>query len=275
MPMKPVFLTLLSICLMSTAYSSTPSKILTSEQLKAIEEQVDRELKSEKLDDTKRLAANLLAGREFYQYRFFDKSKKYYEAAIALPVNGNKTEAYINLMAIAVTAKKKQELKVQYDLAQDYFKKNQNLNTDEVKYYLAAIESHLTGKSSSPVKGFYGPFAKESSLVELFKNKKYSDVLVAINPEALESDEQITLETIIYDSANVALNKKSVKKMYCMPEYKKYPNAYTYGVLLCGLLNDYVETSKFNAERLKRAETYFSKDNTDKAYLFEVVKEIK
>lgn len=275
MSMKPVFLTLILCLSMHSNHATAQSKLVTSEQLKSIEEQVDLQLSSASLDNDKKLLANLLAGREFYQYRFYDKSKKYYTVASALPANGNKTEAYINLMAISVATKNKQELRVNFDQAQNYFNKNIQLKTEEVKYYLNAIETYLTGKSTTVVKGFYGPFAQEGALVELMKNKKYAEVLASINPEALESDDQISLETIIYDVANVALNKKSVKKMYCTPEFKKYPNAYTYGVLVCGLLSDYLEVSKFNAERFKRAESYFSKDNVEKSYLFEAVKEIK
>lgn len=275
MRMKSLVLSLFFICTAGHTQSELQSKLITPEQLKVIEEQVDNELQSSKLDNKKKLIANLLAGREFYQYRFFDKSKKYYQAAIDLNTDENKTEAYINLMAISIVEKDKTQLRAFYNQAVEYFKAHSNFHSEDIKYYLNSIDGYLTGKNTETVKGFYGQFNQESNLVELVKSKKYSEAMAMINPVSLKGNDNLNLEVIIYDSLNVVLNKKSVKKLNCTDEYKKYPNAYTYSTLICGLLNDYVVQSKFNPKRLKRAENYFSKDNIDKAYLLEVVKEIK
>lgn len=272
--MKILFLSFLFICATGTAHSSTQSKLITPEQLKAIEEQVDRELSSSKIDNKKRLIANLLAGREFYQYRFFDKSKKYYQAAKSVDTNENKTEAYINLMAISLVSKDKKELKEAYDEAVKYFKENSKYNSDDIKYYMTSIESYLSGKNTNAVKGFYGQFVKEENLVDLVKAKKYAEAMSILNPEKI-GEGDITLEVIIYDTLNVALNKKNVKKLFCERELIKYPNAYSYSTLTCGLLSDYLKTSKFNSERLKRAESYFSEIDSGKSYLLEAVKGIK
>lgn len=273
--MKTLFLITFFACSAGFANAAIQSKILTSEQLKTLEEQVDTELQSAKHDDRKKLIASLLAGREFYQYRFFDKSKKYYESAIKLNVADDKTEAYINLMAIAVVLKDKKSLQKAYDQAIVYYQNNPSYKSQEVQYYLNSIDNYLTGKDTNPVKGFLGQFSSEANLVELVKNKQYEEVLSKLNPEALGTEGNMNLETIIYDSVNVALNKKNVKELHCLPQFKKYPKAYTYSVLICGLLNDYLANSKFNPERLKRAESYFNEMDKEKSYLLEVVKEIK
>lgn len=275
MRMKSLFLSLFFICTAGHAHSGLQSKLITPEQLKIIEEQVDRELQSNKLDNKKKLIASLLAGREFYQYRFFNKSKKYYQQAIDLKTEDNKTEAYINLMAISIVEKNKSQLSDYYNKAVAYFKAHPSFHSEEIKYYLTSIDSYLTGKNSESVKGFYGQFNQESNLVDLVKSKKYSEAMAMINPASLKGNDNLNLEVIIYDTLNVALNKKAVKELNCTAEYKKYPDAYTYSTLICGLLNDYIDLSKFNSDRLKRAENYFSHDNTEKAYLLEVVKEIK
>lgn len=273
MRMKSLFLSLFFICTTGHAQSGLQSKLITPEQLKAIEEQVDSELLSNKLDNKKKLIANLLAGREFYQYRFFDKSKKYYQSAKSIEVQENKSEAYINLMAIALLSKDKKELQTAYAEAVQYFKKNPDYSSESTQYYLQAIEGHLTGKSKKAVKGFYGQFVSEANLIELVKSKQYAEALSKLNPERMGGVDNTNLETIIYDLLNVKLNKK--KALACSDEYKKYPNAYTYSILICGLLNDYVNTSKLNPERLKRAEKYFAEEAPDKSYMLEVVKEMK
>lgn len=272
--MKTLFLSFLFICATGTAHSATQSKLITQKELKAIEEQVDRELLSSNIDNKKKLIANLLAGREFYQYRFFDKSKKYYLSATNIDTSENKTEAYINLMAIALISKDKKELKNSYNEATKYFNNNPNYNSEDIKYYLTSIESYLSGKNTNAVTGFYGQFVKEENLVDLVKAKKYAEALSMLNPEKI-GEGDITIEVIIYDSLNVALNKKNVKTLFCEKEFKKYPNAYTYSTLTCGLLSDYLKKSKFDPERLKRAESYFAEMDSEKSYLLEVVKEIK
>lgn len=273
--MKTLFFIALFSISASFAESATQSKLLTSDQLKTLEEQVDKELESSKLDDKKKLIANLLAGREFYQYRFYDKSKKYYESAIKIDVAENKTEAYINLMALAVVLKDKNSLQKAFDQATLYFQKNPAYKSEDVQYYLNSIENYLTGKNKNEVRGFFGQFSSEANLVELVKSKQYKEVLTKLNPEALGAEGSMNLETIIFDSVNVALNKKNVKSLYCTPQYKKYPKAYTYSILICGLLTDYLEKSKFDPARLKRAESYFNEMDKEKSYLLEVVKEIK
>jgi hypothetical protein len=273
MRMKSLFFSFLLICTSGNAQSRIHSKLITQEQLEIIEKQIDSELQSKKLDRKKKLIANLLAGREFYQYRFFDKSKKYYQSAITIEIQENKSEAYINLMAIALLSKNKKELQQAYTQALDYYKKNPKYSTESIQYYLQAIQGHLTGKTKEAIKGFYGQFVSESILIELVKNKQYSEALSKLNPERMGGTENTNLETIIYDLLNVKINK--AKTLSCNDEYEKYPNAYTYSILVCGLLNDHIKDAKLDPEKLKRAEKYFSEEAQDKAYLLEVLKELK
>ena len=109
----------------------------------------------------------------------------------------------------------------------------------------------------------------------MIKNKKYSEALNTIKPEALDSKGINSLEIMSYDVLNVVKNKKGVKSLYCTKEFVKYPEAYTYSVLLCGLLNDYLSKNQFDEKRLKRAESYFSQLDKEKSYLLDVVKEIQ
>lgn len=265
------FLFLLPMVL-TTAFAAPQSKVISSKDLEKIETEVQSKLQSSLIDDKKKFFVNLLAGRELYQYRFYDKSKKYYQDAIKLNVKENKAEAYINLIAIALNGKDQAELKSGYEAAQKYFADNSKYKTQDIEYYLSAIEKRLSGKGEVP--GFYGYFAEESNLIELIKNKEFEKGLSVINPDALKQS-QDSFNIIAYDTLNVAVNKKNVKELYCAPEYKKYPNAYTYSIILCGLLSDYLKQGKFDEKKLARAQTYFKEENQEKKYLLEAVEGIK
>ncbi|AUN97891.1 hypothetical protein DOM21_11825 [Bacteriovorax stolpii] len=265
------FLLLLPMVL-STAFAAPQSKVISTKDLEKIETEVQSKLQSSLVDDKKKFFVNLLAGRELYQYRFYDKSKKYYQDAIKLNVKENKAEAYINLMAIALNDKDQAELKAGYEAAKKYFADNSKYKTQDIEYYLSAIEKSLSGKGEVP--GFYGYFAEESNLIELIKNKEFEKGLSAINPDAIKQS-QDSFNIIAYDTLNVAVNKKNVKELYCAPEYKKYPNAYTYSIILCGLLSDYLKQGKFDQKKLARAQTYFKEENQEKKYLLEAVEGIK
>ncbi len=264
--------TIFLILFSSSVLALEDSKIISAKDLEKIETEVQSKLQSSLVDDSKKFYINLLAGRELYQYRFYDKAKTYYQNAINLNVKENKSEAYINLMAIAAIKENKNELKGHYEAAKKYFDEHHEFKTKAVEYYLSTVEKNITGKGE--VSGFYGYFSEESNLTELVKNKEYEKALGRLNPKALK-DGQNSFNAIVYDTLNVNVNKKNVKELYCMPEYKKFPNAYTYSTLLCGLLNDYLANGKFDQKRFKRAQTYFTEDNQEKKYLFEAVEGIR
>ena len=138
----------------STTFSinaNAQSAVVSAKEVSALEESIDKELKSSKLDNKKKLIATLLAGREFYQYRFYDKSKKYYHLAIAIDTKENKSEAYINLIAIALLSKDKKDIQKSHDGAKKYFNDNKKYNSEEIGYYLSSIEGFISGKNKNNV----------------------------------------------------------------------------------------------------------------------------
>lgn len=271
--MKQFTIHLLFLFIFSTnAFAQDSSKIISSKDLEQIETEVQDKLQSKLINDSKKFYINLLAGRELYQYRFYDKAKKYYEEAIKLNVDENKSEAYINLMAISAINENKDELKDNYEAAQKYFNQKSGFKTKDIQYYLSAVEKSLTGKGV--VLGFYSHFSQESNLIELIKNKEYEKGLSLLNPEAFKESKN-SFNTIVYDILNVNVNKKKVKALYCAPEYKKFPTAYTYSTLLCGLLSDYLTHGKIDEKKYKRAQKYFAEENQEKKYLLEALEGIR
>jgi hypothetical protein len=271
---------LVLICLLFTqstmVYSQTDSKIITPTEMKQIEERVQKELASKNLDQKKKFYLNLLAGRELYQYRFYDKAKIYYQNAIKMNIKEDKTEAFINLIAIAIIKKDKPKVQLAYDQAKNYFIEYPKFKNQEIDYYLKSIDKYLPFKNEidpKEITGFYGRFAHEENLINLLKNKEYQKAFSNLNPNAMinaEDDFNIT----VFDSLNVLLNKKSVNALFCNKQFKKYPTSYAYNIIICGLLNDYLHNGKFDSKHLKRAEKYFKNEDIEKYYLLTMIKEI-
>lgn len=256
-----------------SVFSQDDSKIISPKEIALIESRVQSELSSKKLSNEKKFLLNTLAGRELYQFRFYKRAQKYYEDALNVKTKENKTEPLVNLMAIAINLNDKTLVETQYKKALDYFDKNKSYKTSEVDYYLKSIAAYLNNKEIKKVEGFYGAFAHEENLINLIKNKEYLKAFSALNPEAVKKSTN-NFNIIVYDSLNTLINKNKVTELHCSKDYQLYPKAYTYSVILCGLLTDYKSTTQFSPEKLKRAEIYFSTDNPEKMYLLEMVKEI-
>lgn len=252
------------------------SKIISDKDVKIIEEQVEKELNNPKNDSAKKFQLNMLTAREAYQFRFYDKSFHYYSNAIAMDVDADKTEAYINRIAISILANDKKRITENYDDAKKYFSKNQKYKTQSVDYYLATIEKSLSLDPSigpRPV-GYLGAYAQDENFTNLLKNKQYQKAFSLIDSEKIKKSKS-TLQVTSFDTLNVLLNKKNVKELYCNKDFKKFPDDYSYGILVCRLLNDYLKDGKFSAKNMKRAETYFKAEDPGKQYLLDMIKEIK
>lgn len=274
--MKHIFYLFLIVFSLKTHSQLGPEKIqsqiISPKELEMIETEVTQKLKFNQLDDSKKFLINILAGRELYQYRFYDKAKIYYQSALQLDVPDNKSEAYINLMAISIVEGNKAKLKDIYEQAKKYYSQNASYKGKEITYYLKTIESYLTGKGI--IDGYYGQFAEETNVINLIKNKEYLKALANLNPKGIKKSKN-NFNIIVYDALNVAVNKKKVKELNCLEDLIKYPKAYTYSTLLCGLLSDYLSAGSFDEKRLKRARTYFAEENQDKKYLFDMVEELR
>ncbi len=272
--MKKLYFIVLICLVPHFAFSELKSKVLSDKELKMIEDRVQTELKGKNLDDKKKFFLNLRAGRDLYQFHYYDKAETYYRNAINSSVDENKSEAYINIIAIGINQENKDKVKKSFDEAREYFSHNPKYKTNDVDYYMKAIEAYLPGKNKAPteLKGFYGRFAREENLENLLKDKEYAKAFSLINPEGLKNSTS-DFHIIVYDSLNVYLNKKNVHELYCDKQYKEYPKSFAASIVTCALLNDYLKDGKFNEAHLKRAQSYFAA-NKEKNYLFEMVKEI-
>lgn len=250
------------------------SKILSPAEFKMVEDRIEKELANPKLDSATKFIINMKVGAEAYQYRFFDKAFRYYSNAIALKVENDKAEAYINRVAIAIVSEDKRKIRDNLNEAISYFEENKKFKTTEVELYLDSVKKSMSSEPQKAVSGFYGAYVREENLKNLLKDKKYQKAFSLFSEDGIKKSED-SFNVVVYDTLNILLNKKSVKHLYCDKEYKENLHAYVNSVLICGLLNDYLESGKFSDKKMKKAERYFLKTDAKNNFLLDMVKDIK
>jgi hypothetical protein len=276
--MSKLFCLYIILIFNNSVFAQNDSNLFSDKELKILEETVAKKLSDPKITTKQKFYVYLRVARELYQYRFYDKSKSYYQEAIKISTEENKSEAYINIITIDVLKKDKALVKSDYEIAKKYYEVNPKLKNKEIEYFFKSLELYLpsSGKVADKdlVNGFYGTFSSEENLINLLKQKDYDQAFSLISPKNLDNSSN-DFNIIVYDLLNVFHNKKNVKKLYCDKQFNQYPNSFAYSTILCGLLNDYIKSSDFTASRIKMADIYFKKENTEKQYLYDLALEIK
>jgi hypothetical protein len=270
--MNKIFGLILLVLLFAT---NALGQIVSDKELKIIQDKVDEELKKENITDDQKLLLQITAAKEAFQFHFYDVANRYYQMAIENKSKENKTEAYINRLAISLKEKKQDKVKSQFEELKSYLANNSSYKTKEIEYYIKTLDAAFShNESPENIPGFYGMYATEAQFKNLIADKKYDKALAFVNPNGLKKTSD-SFNIISYDILNVLVNRKNVKGLYCSDELKKYPDAYAYSTLLCHLLSDYMKGGKMQKANLARAEKYFKSNSAEVRFLFEAVKEIK
>lgn len=212
----------------------------------------------------------LLAGRETLTLGADEYSKKYFTKALEMNVTANKTEAYVDLIALAHRNKNEAEKK---KLIQDfsiYFEKNPQHLNPQMKSYLEYLKS---GRPDASLEPYFGYYTSMIDLENLIKKKSYLEAYLMMNPKGLKGAD-IGLKTT-YDLLNVLVNKKKTKKFLCMDTYKKFPNAFSYSVKICGAIEQYMKEGKVASTRIDDLKKYFEKNHQDKSFLLSALEDLK
>lgn len=265
----PLLLT--TFCLQSP---SAPAASYAETQMRLIDSRMAKELADK--PPSERFLANMTAGREAYQFRYYEKSYAYYANAIAIDVNLDKTEAHIKRIAIAVLANDQQRISDNLGEAKKYFFFHPEFKTEAIASYLDSIEQSLNVEpaAKSHGGGFFGVYVRDENFENLLKNKKYDQAFAMLDPEKVKHSDN-SFHVIAYDMLNVLRNGKKVKNLYCNQVYEQYPKAYTYDMLLCGLLNDYLKTGTFSGQKMQRTRTYFAEEDRDRSWMLGMIGDMK
>lgn len=259
---------------MTVSAQSLESVVLQKSELDKMEKDFALILKSSTLSSDKKLAANLAVARELYQYRYYKKAEKYFNQAITIDSSSDKSEAFINQIAIALLLKNETLSQKYLADAKAYYAKFPQFYSEENKYYINSITSIKSNSPETTPAGYYGSFVVDAQIKELIKNKKYSDALLKFNAQEMQKSSDSAL-VLTYDLLTLVKTPSQKFIPLCKKAYDKKPNAYTYSAILCDLVIKKVNHKKIATADLERAHLYFKEDDTQYAYLFDFFKEIK
>jgi len=262
-----IFLFMTLLCFNSFG-SAIDSKIEEIEKI-ALEK-----IKQTNLSSKEKFFVYNMAGREFYYYSKFDKSAEYYQKAIETKYETNLSEAYINLIAIRIVKNDFKNLKSQVETANQYFEKNANYKTKEVETYLKMVNGFANNDFKGDVPAFYGHYQATKHLEMLIKDKHFQEAISLLNPLSINDSDNYELEST-YDLLNVLNNKTKVSHLLCTKTLDKYPNSFSYSIMICDNLKYYLKNKKLDQEKVNRLSKYFKEIMPKKAYLLDALLELK
>ncbi len=249
------------------------NKAMPKDKIEQLEKSVIEELNKRNPSKKEYHAIYNLAAREFYYLGYLKKSEEYYQKSVEVAVEVNKTEAFINLMAIAFTEKNMEKLKKQLNEANKYFNNNKKHKTVDVEMYLSSMTDVVENKISKGKVSFFSEYIRKGSFENVLKEKKYEEELLKYNIEKLLEADYASI--VDYDLLNVLSRQKNVKKLFCEDQLQKYPDAFAPAIIICAMLSDYVNNRPVKEESFARLEKYFQDINGDRKYVLPYLRELK
>lgn len=244
-----------------------------SKKLAEVEKIFIEEIKKQNSSDKDKFLLYNLAGRELYNYKFYEKSKEYFEKAIELDVPSDKTEAHINLIAIDY-ARSKTVSKKSYDRAVDYFTKSKKINDEGIKEYLSFINMSFFKKSGvKNYKGFYGEFTKQSSIKNLIQHEKYKEALSLMNPQSVKDRDLAT--KLRYDFLRSAVLGSKKLELTCKEKVDAYPHSIAWSIEACKALVKYQSGEKLTRKDIQNVEKSAKEQESSSLYLIKKFGDLK
>ena len=138
----------------------------TDKEIAELEKYVLDELNKKNVSQETVFFHYLLAGRETYTLGLDQYSKKYFSKALEMKVQEDKTEAYVNLIAIAHREKNDVEKKKLIAEFESFLKANSRFAVPEMTNYLEFLK---TGKPGSMFQHYFGFYSSMNSLEDSIK----------------------------------------------------------------------------------------------------------
>ncbi len=254
-------------------------EFLSDIKLKEIEEKIITKLDKKKLGEEREFYLNLLMARELYTYEKYSFAKKYFQKVRSSKFSADKTEALIGLAQISFQENNKTELKKDLLNLEAFYKKNPKFssgrNQDLIKYYkFIGLKEKKHGRSE--FKNLKNEILEFNITEEKRRNfiieKKYKEAFKLIDNPGIN-----TLNVgykIEHDLLNVLVNKKMIKaeKLHCFEKMKKYPKDWSYSILICTSLTEYLKKGRVSSKSLHNLERYFKKRATNRKHLLSALK---
>lgn len=271
---------LLLILLMSSALFG--EEFLSDTKLKEFEEKVLQKIGKKKVGVEKEFYLNLLMARELFTYEKYTFAKKYFERVTSSPFKGDKTEALIGLAQISYQENNRTKLKKNLLNLEEFYKAYPKYatarNKDLIKYYrfVGLKQKEFAQDDFKDLKNRILEFnIAEEKRKNLIEAKKYKEAFDLIDKQGIA-----TLNIgykIEHDLLNILVNKKKIKaeQLHCFEKFKKYPNDWSYPIILCSSLSEYLKKGRVSARNFKKLERYFKKRATNRKHLLIALKELK
>jgi tetratricopeptide (TPR) repeat protein len=219
-----------------------------------------------------------LAGREFFFFREYSIAKEFYEKAIEVSGEHDKSEAYINILATDYHLKKSIS-KNNFDSALSYFKKRKMQNNDIIKSYLDFYAKSLMNKSlidkdeNQFSKGFFGQIFNDRNIKVLVERREYPKALLMINP--LNLDEIDINSKIRFDILNTIVLGRTKHRLHCEKVLNKYPNTATFTMDACAILVNYMHGEKISAKTIDSLIAETERESIEHVYLVKALRDLK
>lgn len=262
----------LIIVLMSSALFA--EEFLSDKKLKEFEEKILSKMDLKKIGAEREFYLNQLMGRELFTYEKFNFAKKYFRKVKASKFIGNKTEALMGLAQISYQEYNKDQLKADLVALESFYKSSPQYSTDQnqelIKYYqFVGLNKKELGKTKfknlkNKILEFNVSEKKRKNLIEA---NEFKDAFRLIDKPGIESLN--VGYKIEHDLLNVLVHKQGVKadKLHCYSKMKKYPNDWSYPILICTSLTEYLKKGQVSKKNFKKLERYFSKRATNRKHL--------
>jgi len=214
-----------------------------------------------------------LAAREFYTYKFYKKSLEYYELAIAMDVKEDKTEAFINLMAIE-HARDRKITQATFDRVMKHFKSSGKIKDGGIAHYMEFISnSFFSEKPTEEFQGFYGQFSKDKSIKKYITNKEYKKALSLINSQSIDSSDIVN--RVQYDLLRSLVLGKSKIKLSCKDTLDKYPHSFSWSMGVCRTLVKYQKGRTPSSRDVSKIKSSLEKQSESRLYFVKALEDLK
>jgi hypothetical protein len=151
----------------------------------------------------------------------------------------------------------------------------------ELDYYSAILSTasprSVLGEDryQTLLKSQYGFNIAWKELSTLIADRKYSEAFSGLQERGFKKsspDKQVT-----YDVLKVLVKGQptDVKNLLCYDSFRKKPDGYSYGIILCKLLLKYLKNGTINPQELTAAEKLIKESAPEQIYLTQAFKDLK
>ena len=269
---RSLYLTLFILTVSLFSYEKTFS-MNTQSELKQFKKNVRQNLKKSSMSQKKRFYKLLEVGKKFhYVYKAYNEARDYYDLAIEVETEVDKSEVYIERVLISLKNHETDKLEKDYKALISYLgpqkKSKYKLLLENVKFFLEKKHNKKIPNN------FYSEFLRDYKLKKLMALNEFSKAYEMIQQKNIEKAD---ISTIAINDLLKVLNKKrniSSNSLHCKKTYQDHPHSYSYSMKICGLLIDYLNTGRVNKSNKADLKDFLKTHYPKKMYLFHAVSKL-